>query len=283
MVDKVIEYLNPQPGCIYIDATCGTGHYSRVILEKTSGKCKIVCIDKDPRAIMRAKEYLKEFSENIVFIRDGFENLLGIMRKLKINAPSGILFDLGFSCEQISDSSAGFGFRQDGPLDMRFNPESGISAMDVINKFSALELAEIFRKYGELNNSLRIARLICEERKRRKFETTRQLSDFIAAHYSSRKNIHPATKIFQAIRIYVNDELENLFKGLNSAAEILAEGGRIIVISYHSLEDRIVKKFMKETPNIRALLKKPIVPDEYEKRSNPSSRSAKMRVAEVIL
>ncbi len=282
MVDDVIKYLNPQPGHIYIDATCGTGNHSYFILRKTSGRCTLICIDKDPRAIMRARSYLKEFSENVIFVRDGFENILEIVKNLKIDIPSGILFDLGFSYEQISNGSAGFGFRQDGPLDMRFDPETGISARDVVNNFSVDKLAELLKKYGELKNSLRIARLICEERKRRKFETTRHLSDFIATCGISGKGIHPATRVFQAIRIYVNNELENLSAGLNSAAKILMQGGRIVVISYHSLEDRIVKNFMRKTHNLKILTKKPIVPDEYEKKTNPSSRSAKMRAAEVI-
>lgn len=282
MLDRVIEYLNPQPGCVYVDATCGTGHYSYAIMEKTSGNCTVVCIDKDPRAIMRAKQYLKEFSESVIFVRDGFENLLEILKNFKINTISGILFDLGFSYEQISDPDAGFGFRQNGPLDMRFNPELGISAADVINNFSISQLSEIFKEYGELNNSTKITRLICEERKKKRFETTKQLADFIAECNPLRKGIHPATRIFQAIRIYVNNELENLKVGLGAAVKVLTSGGRIVVISYHSLEDRIVKNFMRKAHNLKILLKKPAVPDEHEKEINPSSRSAKMRVAEMI-
>jgi len=283
MLNWVIRYLDPKTGAVYIDATCGTGHYSYAILEKTSGGCTMICIDKDPRAIARAGRYLEKFSNNVIFVRDGFENLLEIVKNLNINnKPLGILFDLGFSREQILDQSAGFGFHRDGPLDMRFNPQAGISARDVINTFSANELAHIFSRYGEVRNPIKIARLICDERKKKKFETTREFADFIASHFHERGNIHPATKIFQAIRIYVNNELENLSAGLKAALKVLPSGGRIIVISYHSLEDRIVKIFMKTTPNVKMLLKKPIVPAADEKKNNPSARSAKMRVAEVI-
>lgn len=282
MVKQVLEYLNPQEGGMYIDATCGSGHHARAILEHTDGKAKIICIDKDPRAILRAKKYLEQFSDSVIFVNDGFENIEQIVKRINAERISGILFDLGFSSEQISDSEAGFGFRQDGMLDMRFNPESPVSAYDVVNSYPEYEIKRILFEYGEMKDAEKIAHLICEERKKRTIRTTRQLADLIASCRKKRGNIHPATQVFQAIRIYVNNELENLKSGLNGALKVLMPGGRIVVISYHSLEDRIVKKFMKSSNKLRMLFKKVIVPDHMEKVINPCARSAKMRVAEVI-
>ncbi|MCM8822778.1 MAG: 16S rRNA (cytosine(1402)-N(4))-methyltransferase RsmH [Candidatus Omnitrophica bacterium] len=282
LVDKVIEFLNVRPGCIYIDATCGAGHHSRSILEFAGGNCTVVCIDKDPRAVARAKKYLADFSDRTIFINDGFENIKKILQDLKIEKASGILFDLGFSFEQISDPDAGFGFRQSGPLDMRFDTKSSITARDVINRFSKESIKNILRGFGEIRDAERIARNICSERKIKPFETTRELADFIARRRKHNRGIHPATQVFQAIRIYVNRELENLEAGLEGAVKILAPGARIVVISYHSLEDRIVKNFMRTNSRIKMITKKVIVPDEMERMVNPSARSAKMRAGEVL-
>jgi len=282
MVEKVLFFLNVKPGCLYIDATCGTGHHSRAILEKTEGKCIVLCMDKDYRAIVRARRYLREFLDSIIFVRDGFENIEKIISILNINEVSGILFDLGFSTEQISDPEVGLGFRQDSILDMRFDQSSSITAYDVVNKWSEKDLEEIFRNYGEMKDAKKIARLICKERKTSLFETTRQLADFIARCRRTKKTIHPATQVFQAIRICVNNELEHLKAGLEGSLKILGTGARIVVISYHSLEDRIVKNFMRTKEQLKVLTKKPVVPDEIEKSINKSARSAKLRAAEVL-
>ncbi len=282
MVEEIINFLNPQPGYVYIDATCGTGHHSRAILEYTNKGCTMICVDKDPRAIMRAQKYLADFSGSVIFINDGFENIERIMQETGIKKANGILFDLGFSSEQISDPEAGFGFRQDGPLDMRFDRNYGISAYDVVNRFSKEQLRRILFTFGEIKEAERIARLICDERKKKFFETTRELADFLAKNIRKRTGIHPATRVFQAIRIFVNRELENLETALKGALNILASGARIIVISYHSLEDRIVKNFFKSEKRINVLTKKPVVPGKIEKTMNPSARSAKMRVGEVL-
>ncbi|MCM8764690.1 MAG: 16S rRNA (cytosine(1402)-N(4))-methyltransferase RsmH [Candidatus Omnitrophica bacterium] len=282
LVDKVIEFLNVRPGRVYIDATCGTGHHSRSILEFAGGNCTMICIDKDPRAIARAKKYLADFSDRTIFINDGFENIEKILQNIKIEKASGILFDLGFSFEQISDPDAGFGFRQSGLLDMRFDTRTSITAKDVINTFPRESIENILREFGEIRDAERIARDICSERKIRPFETTRELADFIARRRKYNRGIHPATQVFQALRIYINRELENLKAGLEGAVKILASGARIVVISYHSLEDRIVKNFMKTNSRIRMITKKVITPDELEKAVNFSARSAKMRVGEVL-
>lgn len=282
MVESVIRFLNVQPHGIYIDATCGSGNHSRSILEAAGGNCKVLCIDKDARAIERAKENLSEFADRVIFVNDGYENIEKIVHSLKIEKPQGILFDLGFSFEQISMPEAGFGFRQEGPLDMRYSKNSPVSAYDVINKFPENEIKKILEEFGEIRDAEKLAGLICKERKNKPFETTRQFADFIARHRKTRKTIHPATQVFQAIRIYVNNELENIKAGLQGAVKILAFGARIVVISYHSLEDRIVKNFMKTNERIKMITKKVIVPDEIERVVNPSARSAKMRVAEVV-
>ncbi|HOL50311.1 MAG TPA: 16S rRNA (cytosine(1402)-N(4))-methyltransferase RsmH, partial [bacterium] len=265
MVGKVLFFLNVRPGCVYIDATCGTGHHARAILEKAKCECRVLCVDKDHRAIERAKEYLREFLDRVIFVRDGFENIQEIIKRLNIDKISGILFDLGFSSEQISDPGMGLGFRQDALLDMRFDQSSPVSAYDVVNKWPEKNLEEIFRLYGEMRDAKRIARLICKERKIKPFETTRHLADFIARYRRTRKSIHPATQVFQAIRICVNNELENLKAGLEGSLKLLAPGARIVVISYHSLEDRIVKNFMRTKEQLKVLTKKPVVPDEMEK------------------
>ncbi|MCX7706277.1 MAG: 16S rRNA (cytosine(1402)-N(4))-methyltransferase RsmH [bacterium] len=282
MVEKVVEFLNVQPDCVYIDATCGTGNHTRAIIEAADGNCKMVCIDKDPRAIERAKEYLRDFSDRIIFINDGFENIEKIFRDAGLDRAHGILFDLGFSFEQISSGEAGFGFKQDGPLDMRFNKNSLITAYDVINRFPKNEIEKIFEEFGEIKDAKKLAHLICMERKNKPFETTREFADFITKHRKSKKTIHPATQVFQAIRIFVNNEIENLKMGLAGAVNVLASGARIVVISYHSIEDRIVKKFMKTNERIKMVTKKVIVPDNLEVVINPRARSAKMRVGEVI-
>ncbi|MCM8764070.1 MAG: 16S rRNA (cytosine(1402)-N(4))-methyltransferase RsmH [Candidatus Omnitrophica bacterium] len=282
LVDKVIEFLNVRPGCIYIDATCGTGHHSRAILEAVGGMCTVICIDKDSRAIARAKKYLANFSDRTIFINDGFENIEKILQGAKIEKASGVLFDLGFSFEQISDPEAGFGFRQNGPLDMRFDTKSSITAMDVINRFSKESIKNILKKFGEIKDAERIASDICRARKIKHFETTKELADFISQRRKYNRSIHPATQVFQAIRIYVNRELENLKTGLEGSIKVLVPGARIVVISYHSLEDRIVKNFMKKNSRIKMITKKVIVPDELEKAVNFSARSAKMRVGEVL-
>ncbi len=281
--ESVIQYLNVQKGGIYIDATCGTGHHTKAILEHTDGNCRVICIDKDERAILRAKEFLSEFLEKIIFVNDGFENIEKIMSKISIEKADGILFDLGFSSEQISDPDAGFGFINDGPLDMRFDKNGSITAGDVVNRYTTQQLTSIFSQYGQMRDAERIARLICQERKERPFQSTRQLADFIARNRRKKGRIHPATQVFQAIRIYINRELENLETGLRSAVNILRTGARIVVISYHSLEDRIVKNFMKSEERIKVITKKPVAPDNLEKVLNLSSRSARMRVAEVII
>lgn len=282
MVEKVIEFLKVQPDRLYIDATCGTGHHTRAILEYTKGRCKVICIDKDERAITRAKEYLADFSQKVIFVNDGFENLARIMKDTETKKADGILFDLGFSYEQISDSEAGFAFSTDGPLDMRYDRNSSISAYDVVNKFPFESIKRIFSEFGEIKDAEKIARLICERRKTKPFETTREFADFISQNRKHKKNIHPATQIFQAIRIYVNNELENIKKGLEAATKVLFSGARLVVISYHSLEDRLVKNFMRFSPYLKVITKKVVVPDKIEKKINPCSRSAKMRVAEFL-
>lgn len=282
MVEKVIEFLVIKPDGIYIDATCGTGNHSRAIIEATNGNCTMICIDKDYRAIQRAKEHLSEYLNRVIFVNDGFENIQRIVCDLGINKAHGILFDLGFSYEQISSSEAGFGFRQNGPLDMRFDKSSTLSAYDVINRFSKNELRKILEEFGEIKDAEKLATFICNERKNKPFETTREFADFIAKHRKSRKTIHPATQVFQAIRIYVNNEIENIKAGLEGAVNILVSGARMVVISYHSIEDRVVKRFMKMNGRLKILTKKVLVSDKFEMAINLSARSAKMRVAEVI-
>jgi len=280
MKEKVIEYLNLKEGGIYIDATCGWGGHSRAILEK----CKdifLFCVDKDKEAIEMIKENLKEFS-NFKVIYGGFENLKQIIGKEYIGKIDGILFDLGFSLNQVKDSKRGFSFQEEGPLDMRYDTTQKLTSWEIINQWGRKNLIWIFKNYGEIKRPEKIVDKILERRKRKKFETTREFADFISRNYREKPGIHPATKFFMALRITVNDELASLEKGLKEGEELLKKGGRFVIITFHSLEDRIVKRFFKNSPSLKVLTKKPVLPEKEEVELNKQSRSAKLRAAEKI-
>jgi len=237
----------------------------------------VVGIDIDPYAIPRARESLEGCSEVIALINDSFTNLKNIVHALNLPQVDGILFDLGVSSLQLEDQKRGFSFKLDAPLDMRFNPGQKLKAEKILNTSSKDELYAILKQYGEEDRARKIAHLIRESRP---LSTTFDLVGVIQRAGKKRGRIHPATKVFQAIRIAVNQELENLELGLASASDALSPGGRLAVISYHSLEDRIAKNFLRTSSSLKPITPKPIRPSRAEVEENPRSRSAKLRVAE---
>jgi len=278
--EKVLEFMKIKEGGIYVDATCGYGGHSKFILEN-SKNITLIGIDKDIEAVEKCSEFLKEY-KNFKAVYGGFENLREILKGLGIERIDGILFDLGFSLNQVKDPERGFGIYSEGPLDMRYDRNSPLTAGEILNRWSRKDLIRIFKDYGEIKNCEKVVEKIIERRKKREFKTTREFADFISSVLSKRGKIHPATKFFLALRIAVNNELEVLKKGLLEAAEVLKSSGRILVISFNSLEDRIVKRFFKNRKDIGVITKKPIIPSDEEIKKNPASRSAKLRVGEKL-
>ncbi|MFN6155155.1 MAG: 16S rRNA (cytosine(1402)-N(4))-methyltransferase RsmH [Dolichospermum sp.] len=271
---EVITGLNIQPGGNYLDLTVGGGGHSRLILE-TAEDVKVTCVDQDEDALKAAKENLAEFGDRVKFIHSNFANYQFIE-----NSYDGILADLGVSSYHLDNPERGFSFRNTANLDMRMNQQQSLTAGDIINEWDEKELADIFFKYGEERLSRRIARRIIEKRP---FDTTTELANAIAYSVPPKYRhgrIHPATRVFQALRIAVNDELKALETLIEKAPNALIPGGRIAIISFHSLEDRPVKHGLRNSPLLRILTKKPIMATEEEIKQNPRSRSAKLRIAE---
>ncbi|HNS31395.1 MAG TPA: 16S rRNA (cytosine(1402)-N(4))-methyltransferase RsmH [bacterium] len=276
--EQVLHYLNIKKGGIYIDATCGRGGHSGYIL-KSDSSIFLYGIDKDMQAIREVSENLSGF-ENFKALHCGFENIDNFLEQESISRIDGILFDIGFSTNQIKDSERGFSFQTDGPIDMRYDTDSPLTAWEIINKWDRNNLIWIMENFGEIRNAKKLADAIILRRKRKNFTTTLELADFISGYYGYRKKIHPATKVFMSLRIAVNNELASLAEGLKKAEKALSSEGRLVVISFHSLEDRIVKKFMRGSSDMTVLTKKPVTADEEELQLNPESRSAKLRAAE---
>jgi len=276
---EVIEYLDPKPNTNFIDCTFGGGGHSLDILEKISPKGRVMGIDW-------TLELTQRFNiERLILACGNFANLGEIVRENNFSKVSGILFDLGISSWHLEESLKGFSFQKDEPLDMRYNPENPFTAEKILNWYSEKDIEKILREYGEESFSKRIAKKIVEKRKEKRIETTFQLRDIIKIStpgwYHHRK-IHFATKTFQALRITVNGEIDNLQKALEESLTILKQNGRLVLISFHSLEDRIVKNFFKEKAKagiINILTKKPIIPSFEEIKLNHRSRSAKLRAA----
>ncbi len=285
LLNEVLEYLNPQPDQNFIDATAGDGGHSRAILEKTAPKGKLIAIDRDTDSIIRAKSNLEEFGGRIVFINDSFGNILKIAEKNKIDFVNGILFDFGMSTNQLENSGRGFSFQKDEILDMRYDVKNPLTAEDIINDYSETQLAEIFLKYGEEPKARIIARTIIYARRKKRIKTTKELTEIIEKVSKRRGRLHPATLVFQALRIEVNQELAEIEKALAGIPEILSNGGRAAFISFHSLEDRLIKNWIKDLNKeniIKILNKKPLTASIEELKANPKSRSAKLRAIEKV-
>lgn len=286
--------MQVKPGGRYIDGTLGGGGHAAGILERSSPAGRLLGIDADPTAIAISIERLAEYGPRVTLVNANFAQLAEIAAQYGFCPADGILLDLGLSSLQLASGERGFSFQVEGPLDMRFNPHQGNPASELVNELSTPELADILYRYGEERQARRIARAIVAARP---IHTTRQLAEVVARAVGRRGKIHPATRTFQALRIAVNDELSALSQALPQAVEFLAPQGRLAVISYHSLEDRLVKQFYRresqdcicppEVPVCRChhratleiVTKKPITPSELELKANPRCRSAKLRIA----
>ena len=299
MVDEVLEILAPRPGSLQIDATLGGAGHAERILEACAPDGRLLGLDADGAAIARAGRRLARFGERAVLRQANFRDLAGVAPAAGFGAVDGLLLDLGLSSDQLADTERGFGFRAGGRLDMRFDTGRGRSAAELLATLDASELADIFRRYGEERFAGRIARAIVEARAKEPVETAEQLAALVRAAAPAPKvrRIHPATRVFQALRIAVNDELAALEAGLAASLELLRPGGRLAVLSYHSLEDRTVKRFIADEqrgcvcpprvpvcvcgrqPRLRSLGKSR-TPSIQEIQLNPRSRSARLRGAE---
>jgi|TARA_B100001750_G_C15505418_1_gene600039 16S rRNA (cytosine1402-N4)-methyltransferase len=298
MIPEILKMLNVLPGGRFVDATLGESGHAKSILKASDPGGEILGIDADHEAIEVSKNRLTNFSNRATIVNDNFKNIKRICMKENFIPCHGILFDLGVSSLQLDTEKRGFSFKRHDPLDMRFSFEQKLSAKDIINTFSEKELADIIFDFGEDRKARKIAEIIVNNRP---LEFADELAELIKKGIkTSNYKIHPATKTFQAIRIYINEELSSLHKALDQSLDILGEGGRIAVISYHSLEDRIVKNFFKKEskyciclpnitkcecnhkPKIKIITKKPLVASVNELQDNRRSRSAKLRVAERI-
>jgi len=290
MLHEVIDYLNLAPGKIIIDATIGTGGHSLEILKKITPGGRLICIDRDQDSLDVCRNRLAEFKDACEFIHSNFADLDQVLGKLGIKDVDGIVFDLGMSSYQLKDAQRGFSFQEEGPLDMRLDRSSYISAYDLINNLNENEISHLLWNFGQERWHNRIAHLLIEERKLEPISTTKQLADLVmrAIPYRYRKSyyrIHPATRTFQAVRIAVNRELEILESSITKAVTVLKQQARICVISFHSLEDRAIKhtfRALKADGMVDIITSKPLVPTDGEIEANPSSRSSKFRVAQRI-
>lgn len=303
--EEVIQWLDPKTNENFIDCTLGGAGHSLEILRRIGPKGKLLGIDLDQTAIEIAQSKTKEFENNLIIVQDNFRNLEKIYKQDFADLPiNGILIDLGASSFQFDDPERGFSFKESGPLNMNFNQEGKFKAVDIINNWQEAKLIKIFKEYGEEKFAANIAKKIVQERKLRKIATTADLVEIILnsipAKFRNQSRIHPATKVFQALRITINDELESLRLVLPQCVSLLKAGGRLAIISFHSLEDRIVKQFfVKEQKGcicpaifpicqcgqqarIKILTKKPLTATAEELQQNPRSRSAKLRVIEKI-
>ncbi len=302
LLQEAIESLQLTNGMNVADCTLGDAGHSEVMLEKISPNGKLLGIDLDPEAVLRAKQFLYNFQNRAILARDNFANLQEIITKNDFNPVNAILMDLGWSTPQFEDRGRGFSFLTDEPLDMRYGVgemlkiegEESLTAADVVNTYSEEELSRLFKNFGEENLSKEIARAIVTYRRNKKIERTGEFTEIILETYRQKLKsdkeipwvggLHPATKVFQALRIETNHELESLKKVLPQAVNALSSGGRLAVITFHSLEDRIVKQYFQSVANkqIKLVNKKPTSASEEEVKNNPRSRSAKLRVVEKI-
>lgn len=300
MVEEAIAALSPTPGGLQVDATVGSGGHAERILEASTPGGRLVGLDADRAAIARAQRRLARFGDRAVLRQASFADVADVLPAAGYHEVDGVLFDLGLSSDQLGDPERGFSFRSDRPLDMRFDRSRGMPAHELLRAFDADELAAIFKRFGEEPFARRIARAIVAERDDPRTVTGTGLAALIerVTPRGARRRIHPATRVFQALRIAVNGELEAIQRGLEGALGILRPGGRLVVISYHSLEDRIVKRFFAterrgctcapelpvcvcgRQPRLRLLGKQPQRPSAAETHRNPRSRSARLRAAE---
>jgi 16S rRNA (cytosine1402-N4)-methyltransferase len=290
MLDEVLSFIKPSKGDIIVDATIGAGGHSCEILKMIEPDGLLIGIDKDAEILKIAGRYLSKISDSYKLYQADYVDLDYILNKLEISKVQGILLDLGVSSLQLDSMERGFSFIKEGPLDMRMDRSQGKTAEDLLKRLSEKEMADIFWRYGEEGRSRRIAKAIIQERKRgAEIKTTTQLAKIVERalytpkKYQKKRKIHPATRVFQALRIAVNDELKSLEHFLNNVCEFLASGSRIVVVSFHSLEDRLAKNAFRKgqgASSLEILTKKPLSPLDSEIRENVRARSAKLRAAE---
>ena len=302
LLNECIDNLNIRPEGTYLDGTLGLGGHSYEIAKRLSTG-RLICIDRDENAIAYSRERLREFADKVTFVHANFSEAAEILDNLGIDSVDGMLFDLGVSSPQLDDADRGFSYMQDAPLDMRMNQSSSLTAYDIINGYGENEIAKILFEFGEERFSRRIAQEIVRARNQKPVETTLELVELIRSALPAaalREKQHPAKRSFQAIRIAVNDELGEISKMMDTAPDALSSGGRLCVISFHSLEDRIIKNKIASRENgcicpreapictcgfvrtLRSVSRKPFLPSDEEIETNPRSRSAKLRVAEHI-
>jgi 16S rRNA (cytosine1402-N4)-methyltransferase len=287
MLDEIVDFLQLKKAGVYIDGTLGGGSYTKKISEKIGPQGKVVSIDLDPMAI---DNFSKKKLDNVVLVNDNFSNLKEIALENNIKDVDGIVLDLGLSSAQLDDDKRGFSFLRDALLDMSFGPQVEGDTISIVNNYSLKDLEKIIKDYGQESWAKKIAENIVLYRKKEKIKSVKTLLDIISSSIPRKfwsRRIHPATKTFQALRIETNKELDNLKSFLPVAVDLLKSGGRLVVVSFHSLEDRIVKIFFKdlfrsEKNTFKILTKKPLVPSEAEIEKNPRSRSAKLRVIEKL-
>jgi 16S rRNA (cytosine1402-N4)-methyltransferase len=298
VLSEVLHALEPKSGAIIVDGTFGAGGYSKAILE--AADCEVIAIDRDPEAVAAGRALAAEFPGRLRLVAGRFGAMDEIVKRQGVETVDGVALDLGVSSMQLDEPERGFSFMKEGPLDMRMGKE-GPSASDIVNTLSAAELAEIIGKLGEEGRSRAIAKAIVARRGEAPIETTKELSDIVARVLGRKRDEakHPATRTFQALRLYLNDELDELARGLSAAERLLKAGGRLVVVTFHSLEDRIAKRFFASrstpargsrhlpdstaqalAPSFRLLNRHPIEPNQSEIRQNPRARSARLRAAE---
>ena len=299
LLEEVLSLINVREGGVYVDGTAGSGGHAEAILERIGERGMLLAIDRDREALERTGQRLSRFGSRCRCIHGNYADIATLCEQAGVREVDGILLDLGVSSEQIDTAERGFSFMHEGPLDMRMDQGVSRTAADVVNTATEQELTTILREYGEERSARRVAAAIVRRRAAKPFETTADLAEIIAEAKGGRRGrIHPATQAFQAIRMEVNSELEGVNAGLAGGVGLLREGGRMAVITFHSLEDRIVKRFFAshegrweslaaggerwegELPPMRRVTRKPAQPSEAECRTNPRARSAKLRVAE---
>ncbi len=288
LLEEVLEFLSPRPGNVIMDGTGGGGGHSEEILKRIAPDGRLILVDRDKEAVQRLSEKFDHIKDIVTVVNDDFRNLEDIKQKAGVEKLDGAMFDLGMSSFQIDDPERGFSFLSEGPLDMRFDHAQHLSARVVVNTFSKDELVDIIRNYGEERHANRISAAICYARKKGRIETTTELAEIIdrsVGRWYRNQKLHSAVRTFQGLRIYVNDELAAVEEGVKKAVDSLSEGGRICVISFHSLEDRIIKNIFRDAAKagvLKVLTKKPICPNIEEVRMNSRARSSKLRAAEKI-
>jgi 16S rRNA (cytosine1402-N4)-methyltransferase len=303
LVDEVMQMLAPAPGSLHIDTTLGGGGHTERILEAANPDGRLLGLDADPAAIARVEARLRpRFGDRLVLRQANFRDLATVAPDAGFDAVDGCLFDLGLSSFQLADRERGFGFRAGGPLDMRFDPRRGVPAAELLATLDAAELTALFRRYGEEPKAPRIARAIVEARRTAPIATAEELAALVERvlppNPRQPRRTHPATRVFQALRIAANEELDALEAGLHAALDLLRPGGRLVVLSYHSLEDRIVKRFIQSerrgcvcppelpvcvcgrNPRLRLITRPSLTPTAAEISANPRARSARLRAAE---